>query len=384
MTGMLRGVLREHADSTPAPHLDLDAVIGAGERRVRRARLTTAAVVAAVASVVAGSALVLPGLPSGPGRDDLAAGDPKPFAERRVSYARGDVIHWGSRSFTVSGTVLSFVQTDDGFVYTTKDDDVWLFDGAESQRIGRSGNNSLRADDSGSLVAWVDRAEDGHPQYVLYDTADLREVARVDDGAARVGVNGDDGGAFVYALDDGSAYWRGEEGIVRYDVAAGTAETLSPTQGADDMENEQELPRLVVDAADGLIAYPVSDLGGNRVMVGPSFGDAATEIGEGWNADLSPDGSYVAVEYADKLAVYDTATGAEVLPRLDGYPYRFVFGWVDSDTAMVLGIEDVTARPWSADLLECDVPSGECRVVTAVTGIENGEEVVVPVGDPMT
>ena len=74
--------------------------------------------------------------------------------------------------------------------------------------VGRAEGNRLRADDSGSLVSWVELAEDGHPQYVVLDTARQEEVARVDDQTAGASIEWGDWGAQVFAVDDGSVYWR--------------------------------------------------------------------------------------------------------------------------------------------------------------------------------
>jgi hypothetical protein len=201
MTRLLSDVLHERADSAPGPHVDLDAIIGAGNRRVRRSRLSTGLAAAAVATVVAGSSLVLPGLVAQE-RDAPVAGAPAPFTERRAGYALDGAIHWGDETFEVGLPVTSYVQTDDGFVLTNRQGDVFLFDGTDSQRIGFTSNGRIRADDTGSLVAWVDRAEDGHPQYVVYDTRTMAEVARVDDVAAGPSREEWDLAAEVFAVDD--------------------------------------------------------------------------------------------------------------------------------------------------------------------------------------
>lgn len=127
--------------------------------------------------------------------------------------------------------VASFVQTDDGIVFTSPDARVWLWDGARAETIGRAEGHRLRADDTGSLVAWVELAEDGHPQYVVYDTAEGAEVARVDDQAAGASLEPSDRGAQVLAVDDGAAYWRHDADLVRHDVATGEESVVSDEVG---------------------------------------------------------------------------------------------------------------------------------------------------------
>lgn len=387
MTRLLTDVLRDRADAAPGPRVDLEAIIGSGESRVRRARLTTGLAAAAVAAVVAGSSFVLPGLLAPDQEPPTTAGTPSPFAERRAGYAMHGVIHWGDRTFTVGTDVDSYVQTDDGFVVADRTGDVFLFDGTDAQRIGHTTNRTLRADDSGSLVAWVDRNEDGQPQYAVFDTHAMKEVARVDDdvaGPARPGYE-NDGGAFVYAVDDGSVYWRSGERIVRYVVASGDTQQVTRWVPAPDQSFPDGTVDLV-DVAAGRLAYRVDHQDGRGgFYVGDQVGEQTTRLASGRNGYLSPDGRYVGVEDDDVMAVYDTGTGAPVtLAGLDGYPFTVVTGWVDADTAMVFAIKDLDADPYVFDMLECDVPSGACGIVTGGEVATDAESFVVPVGDPMT
>ena len=387
MTKILQDLLHERAASAPGPQLDVEALIGSGESRVRRGRLTTGLAAAAVAAVVSGSSFVLPGQLMHDQEPPATSGTPSPFAERRAGYAMHGVIHWGDRTFTVGTDVDSYVQTDDGFVVADKRGDVFLFDGTDAQRIGHTTNRTLRADDSGSLVAWVDRNEDGQPQYAVFDTRAMKEIARVDDevaGPARPGYE-NEGGAFVYAVDDGSVYWRAGDGIVRYVVATGDTHVVTQwVEGTDPTAGPQVVD--VVDVAAGCLAYRVDHQDGQGgFYVGDQVGEQATRLASGRNGYLSPDGRYVGVEDDDVMAVYDTGTGAPVtLAGLDGYPFTVVSGWVDADTAMVFAIKDLDADPYVFDMLECDVPSGACGVVTGGEVATDAESFVMPVGDPMT
>lgn len=384
MTRLLQDVLRERADLAPVPHVDLDRVVAAGERRVRRTRLTTGLAAAAVAAVVAGSAFVLPGLVS-PDERGLATEAPSPFTERKVGYAIEDVVQWGSESFSVGAVVTSYVQTDDGFVFTTRNGDVRLYDGHASVLIGHVANHRLRSDDTGSLVAWVDLAEDGHPQYVVFDTHALREVARVDDAAAGPSRDSTEGGAEVFAVDDGMAYWRTSEGFVRYEVTSGRQTVLAGSPVPTDPAHKQPVAYSIEDVAAGRIAYVVDAGQGPEMKVAKSLDLGAPTAALSSNGLLSPAGDFLGAEVEDNIAVYDTTTGADVTPALPGYPFAVVMGWVDEDTAAVFAIKrlgDDTAYPF--DMLSCDVPSGDCTVVSRGTAPADAESLVIPVGDPMT
>jgi hypothetical protein len=215
----------------------------------------------------------------------------------------------------------------------------------------------------------------------------MKELARVDDdvaGAARLDDEAE-GGALVYAVDDGSVYWRSGERIVRYAVAGGDTQQVTRWVPAPDQSFPDGTVDLV-DVAEGRLAYRIDGSDGSSgLYVGARVAEQATRLASGRNGYLSPDGRYVGVEDDDVMAVYDTGTGAPVtLAGLDGYPFKVVSGWVDSDTAMVFAIKDLDADPYVFDMLECDVPSGACGVVTGGEVATDAESFVVPVGDPMT
>lgn len=379
MTGLLHDVLRDRAEETPAPYIDPDLIIGHAERRLWRRRATTGVAALAVAGLVAAGATALPDL--FPERDSGApAHSTGGFTERKVGFAVGDVIHYGSRSFSVGADVASYVQTDDGFVFTSPDGDVWFFDGTGSEQIGSTGKKYgyLRADDTGSLVAWVTLTEDGAPQYVVYDTNTRSEV-RVDDASAGPGSADDIGGAYVYAVDDGAAYWRNEDGIVRYDWASGEITLLTPWREAEEgFDGEVPTPDLL-DVAGGTLAFDRVGVDGSTIRVGDSFDADVPALPFGWRGLLSPAATYIAVEQGDEVAVFDTATQDEVTPTVDGYPFLSFYGWVDDDTVMVFAIKDLGGSTYPADFLACDVPAGGCDVVSSAEVTQGS--FALPVGE---
>lgn len=357
MTGLLKETLREQAEGQTTPRFDVDAIAAAGDRRARHRR---AAVGSVAVAAVALTAFTVPRLldtagttgadapVAGQGREAAAA-----FVERRPTYAVDGVIHYGRTQIDVGRPIESFVQTDDGFVLTTKNGDVWLADGSGTVRVGHSGNSRLRADDTGSLVAWVDSADDGHPQYVVFDTSSRKEAARVDDNAAGPSREPEDRGAEVFAVDDGAAYWRAMDGLVRYDVAGGTSKVL-----------QRDTLGSIVDAADGHFAHKVweADGGSSGIRVSTDLEHPAPPLPSGYdNAILSPSARYISGDDGDETTVYDVVTRAVVTPSIEGYAFAGAYAWLDDSTLTMIGIKRLGGiQP--IDILECTVPKGSCTV----------------------
>ncbi|HLN75799.1 MAG TPA: hypothetical protein VK204_02065 [Nocardioidaceae bacterium] len=378
MTGLLKETLREQAEGQQTPRFDVDAITAAGDRRTRHRR---AAVGSLAVAAVALTAFTVPRLldtagttgadapVAGQGREVVGA-----FTERRPTYAVDGVIHYGRTQIAVGRTIESFVQTDDAFVFTTKNGDVWLCDGQGSERVGHSGNSRLRADDTGSLVAWVDAADDGHPQYVVFDTSSRKEVARVDDNAAGPSREPEDRGAEVFAVDDGAAYWRTQDGLVRYDVATGTSKVLQP-----------DALGTIVDVASGHFAHKVweSDGGSSGLRVSTDLEHPAPPLPSGYdNAVLSPSARYISGDDGDETTVYDVATRAVVTPGIEGYAFAAAYAWLDDRTLTMIGIKRLGGvQP--IDILECTVPKGRCTVAAddVATYDESGPvTLALPVG----
>ncbi len=369
MTGLLNDVMHDRADTLGAPDLDLDAIVAVGERRLRRRRVATGLVAAAVAGTVVAGGLAATSL-FGPADEPVPQA---PVIERGPAYAIDRTITVGTQSYTVPHRVTSLVQTDDGLLYPSPDGSVWLYDGADSERVGRAANHRLRTDDTGSLAAWVDSAEDGHPQYVVYDTSARSEVARVDDNAAGASVESADRGAEVFAVDDGSVYWRHDSDLVRYDVASGDETVLS------------DATAQVEDVAGGRIAYIVEESSerGWGIAVDDRIVPGAPPLAEASNGRLSPDGRLLTAEEYDSISVYSTESGRKVTPTVEGYLYAVGFGWSADDVVTVLGLTEFSEKSATGDVLTCDVSDDECSVVSSFTDVDP-QRVVLAVGDPVT
>lgn len=382
MTELLRDVLHEHADAAPPPRLDLGDLIGEGERRVRRRQATRALAAAALLAVVAGTGFAVQGPAGTPSPAPAEASTP--FEERRVSWATGDEIRWGAESFQVGRPVASYVQTDDGFVFTSPSRDVWFHDGSASRRIGHAGAGRLRADDTGSLVAWVGTDRAGNTEYVVYDTALEREVARVGDDAAGPALEETDLAAEVFAVDDGSVYWRTDgHRIVRHHVSSGDTVLVHEQEPPADPSSKAPAVYELADVAGGRLAYLVDAEGGVQAKVARTVDLDAPTVARASNVLLSPDARYLAAEEDDNIRLYDVATRADVTPDLSRYPFAVAYGWVDEETAMVFGIVALDGPGYDVDLLSCVVASGTCEEVGETVVSESSGLFVIPTGDPM-
>lgn len=382
MTGLLKESLREQAETQTVPRFDAATIMSAGNRRVARRRVVAGSLAVAAVTLAAVALPQLAGVGGTTGADGLVAQQgrdaTRAFAERRPTYAVGTVIHYGEDTIEVGETVGSFVQTDDGFVYATDNGEIHLADGATTEEIGRTSRDGLylRADDSGSLVAWVEFTGGRAPELVVYDTAARDEVARTAEGTEpEMSAFRDTDAAYVYAVDDGTVYWRSADGLVALDVAEGTSEVLLA----------DAVPSDVADVADGTFAHRVQRPDGEDevLRVSTDLTDPARPLPSGWKGHLSPGARYISVEVGDEIAVYDTSTHEEVTPDTDGYEFVAIYSWLDDGTVAMIGIERLGgAQP--IDILTCEVPAGACTVAAddVATYSEDGPvPLALPVGE---
>ena len=364
MTRTLNDVMREQADAQATPCFDTDAIVSAGNRRLRRTR---AAVGALAVAAVTLTAVGLPHLLAGggtTGADGLVAGQGQDavgtFVERRPTYAVDDVIHYGKDQIDVAEQIGSFVQTDDGFVYATDGGVVHLADGHTTEEIGHTSRDGLylKSDDTGSLVAWVAFTKGEAPELVVFDTAQRQEVLRTDEGTRPPGMTAfrDTDAVYVYAVDDGTVFWRNARGLVATDVGSGSSEVLEADATAFD----------VSDVANGHFAHQVVEVEGESspIRVSTDLDHPAPPLPTGYDGGyLSPTGRFISVEEDDETAVYDTASRADVTPSTDGYAFVAAYAWLDDSTVTMIGIEKLGGGASPVDLLQCTVPSGDCAVV---------------------
>jgi hypothetical protein len=364
--------MNERADAAGYPHLDLDAIIADGERRVRRRR------VAAGAGTVAVAAAVVAAVAFGPAVLDLRGdGGPHPvspptgqFKQDRPTYAVGSVIHYGADALDVAPyQVRTFAQTDDGFVLTGVDGEVVFADGITVTQIGTTTDDAahLAVDDAGSYVGWVDGSAGGAPEFVVYDTAAGEEVVRTAEGslASPAAQQNPRKLSAMIAIDGGLAYWHDGSGVQAYDIASGTSTTVE--DGAD--------VTWLDDVESGVLAR--SSFDDQAVTVSPDPTAQAPNF-QGSRGYLTPDASLVATVGGDQTLVFDVATGDDVTPPHPQYPYVVFDQWLDDDTVTLLGIAHPTAPSPSFDLLTCSIGQQSCEVADRGIASANQATVITP------
>jgi hypothetical protein len=372
MSGTLRDLMAERAQAAPPPRVDLGTVVESGNARLRRRRT---ALGAGVAGVVLAAALAAPAL--APDESDGGPGQLQPaapaFADRQVTYALGSKIFYGNQQLDVSPyDVSTFVQTDDGFVFTDKAGNVIFTDGTATDVIGATDQpygRLLAADDSGSYVAWVDTNARPAPQFVVYDTAARRTVVLTADGNTPDAMSaGEFDIPMVRAVDGDHAYWHSSKGISAFDLRAGTGSLLAP--GANYLRLQ--------DVAAGTLAETSPDTQRTVISSGPGTPEQ-TFAGEG--ANVSPEARYVATQLNDEQKVFDVATGADVSPAHAGYPFIGLTQWTSDNTFVALGIPAGNTESDPLDLLTCSIPTQQCAVAVPHVGrigelaLPNGERI---------
>ncbi len=373
MTELLKDVLKTRAEDAAAPHVDLDAIIGDGNRRIRRRRvggwLAATAAIATIALAAPTVVTSVTGSEDG-GSTNLEVAQGGGFSTREPTYSLGSTIHYGAEVLDVSPhNVSAFVQTDQGFVFVTSAGGIFFADGTSTEQIGTTElpyGRLLAADDSGGYVAWVDTTATPVPEFVVYDTATREEAVRTAEGSVAIT---DRTGEFdlptVLAVDGQTGYWHNSEGVVAWDIAAGSGSVIEP--GA----NSQ----LLKDVAAGELARASSD---DRNVVVSADPQAEAPTFAGGHAMLSPDARYVYTDDTDVARVFDVATGRDVTPNHQGYPFIAVTQWVDDTTFVALGLSG-RAETSPLDLLECSVVAQGCRVVAP--GVGTVGNVQFPIGE---
>ncbi|WP_433157786.1 hypothetical protein [Kribbella sp. CA-247076] len=352
MTDLLKRTLTEQAQSAEPPALDLDGIVAAGDRRISRRRFT-----AVLGGGVLGAAAIAGGVSVGRSIDRRPV--PTPFTERRPTYAVGSEIHYGQEVVSVAPhQVTAFVQTDAGFVFLDRENNIRVADGTGVRSLGKN-TWSLTADDRGTLVGWVE-GFDNHGESVVYDVAAGREVVRTaignEYGPGSLAV-----GPRIVAIDGDYAYFGTLDGLYRWNVAADKGELIADVA-----------PDAVRTVTAGQMVYQVPD--GPPRSASLTIGTTPTEARpvrfSGHQAFLSPAAKYVVTapddvrlgiqpSWAD-LQIFDVA-GRNV--RTPEAYQTLVFGqWLDEETFTAAG--ERRAEPSGpADLLKCSVRTGACEVV---------------------
>ena len=173
MTETLKTVLDREASAVVFAPPDVDAITGAGRRRVRRRRVA-AALAGVVAVALVGAAAVEMGGGGGDRETVVASGDGSGVA---VSWAVGSTIHVGGDTIEVGHSVRAYVRTSVGFVVLDGADDVWSVTEDGVTEIGRMTSPQpdnldqqlLASDPGGSLAGWVGEDPSGDLIVETYD-----------------------------------------------------------------------------------------------------------------------------------------------------------------------------------------------------------------------
>lgn len=403
MNTTLREALAARVDGAGVPDLDIAELIGLGERRLRRRRLS--AVLGSLAAVVVVLAVALGGAAALHDRGDR---DPSPVIRptpvpnetlgqtvREIVYSDvrggihllrprgGQTIRLGDRDVETGIGFTHMDVTDDGFVYTTSDGSVWFSDGGQPQQLGShvcslysNGELGLRSLDAvmvanaGSLVTWFDCTDPAQAALVVIDTSSVQEVVRQPITRCRAGWNGHcelDAviGDHVYFTED---FAQGGDGPLlsrglMFDIRTSHLSTVSPAY------QPRGYPREPGPYLADVRSHPRGLVLGDTWQTGAptdGIGQAFSAVGARLVPRLRlPDG-----RSAFRGSVFDTATGRPVrLQRPAGYPVRtdpedvtedlVLFEWLDDDTvALVRGGGGWQVGP----IITCRLSTGRCDV----------------------
>lgn len=383
MNTTLREALAEQINAIDPAHLDVDELVGLGERRLRRRRLTAAwgaaaAVVLVIALAVAGAALSgSSDHGSAPTDNRTTDGDKEnnsPSRTRPLVYSDvrfpghpdsrwGHSIHVGDR-VVKTGALSHLDVTDDGVVYTTggyrEDGRVWFTDGGTPERIGSHAcaeghgwPGTVATGASGSLAAWFDCTRTQDPELVVYDTSSGREVVRRQIpgcGCLPGAIIGDH--VFFNTYDDGFQSY--------FDMATDRVRKVKP----------------VIPFGEGLVAQSyLDDIASQRrsLVIGDSWETGTPTL----SADFDVVGTRLVSSSDGSLtSVFDTATHRPIRLRLPpGYQAHHdelgnvdfqLFEWLDDDTIALRG-----SGQQDGDILTCRLSNGRCELaVPAVPGYD--------------
>ena len=161
MTGLLKDVMHDRADSLDPPELDVAAMVRDGERRAARRRAALGGLAGLAAAAAAVVAVGAPSLwPSGTRTATTTSESPfaAAFDAHEPAYALGATVHVDGRTFDVGRDVVAMVQSDAGVVFTDREGAVWAADGDGAPlEVGRTHARHPSLETDGSLVAWTER-----------------------------------------------------------------------------------------------------------------------------------------------------------------------------------------------------------------------------------
>lgn len=297
-----------------------------------------------------------------------------PFAQHEVTWAQGDRIHYGRRTFDLRSQQVAreLRPAAYGFFVLLGDPgrgpagDRWhLFDGEALEPLGEDVDH-VRVSPDGRYAGWIDRHGPLRPagriaKVVVVDVASGEVL--LDDHSGMGGGFGDDLGARYSELeptflgfDDDHAYWTNAEGHGNRMRWERRTDTISAAE-RDGKEGAE------------VLGHPYDAYAGEEV--GVVDGRAARE---GTSGSLSPDGEFVAeTGFTARLRLYDSDG---VLVPIDlGHRFAFLGGWLDADRFYAVTRDEFEggydpaaeddSRGW---LTTCSLRTGTCRDAEELAG----------------
>jgi hypothetical protein len=376
MTGDLRTALNTRADELDTWDVDLDAIVRAGDRRVRRRRAAIAGGLATILAV-AGVATVAV-------REHATSPQPADRDAKPLTYAVGSVIHTGTGPVDVGIKVESMVQTTRGFVFSGPDQKVYEEEDGRVQQIGHlaSSHTRLVVGDDGLVTGWWDGS-----RIQTWPGRDGRagSFAVADHWSA-------ENPPGVRAISDGHLwFWNGQKtaiaevepftsSLVWFVSGAGEEDTIQDVAGrAALVRAGQEDPGHEA-AGLAVIGTDPQPLGGVTWPDGVSPTTAQPQVRDISSGHLAPDGRHWFTEDNDEFAVFDSATGERQDPAHPGFAFAAPYLWLDDDTMAVLALKGMSDHE-SISLLTCRVSSNDCEVTAEDIGYP--DDVAIPAGEAL-
>jgi hypothetical protein len=350
MTEKLKTLMDESADlqfATP----DLDAIVKAGDRKVRRRRLAVGTAGVALAAVAAIGIVLVAGHG---GTERSGEVIDRTFESSDPMWTVGSILHTPDQTYPLGHDVLALARTTAGVAYVGDDYRIYSFDGHDSKQIGTTSHDMpfLVSDTDGTLVGWVDGTGD-KPAFVIHDLA-TGEESRYDEYT--------DAGAYFFAIDGDTAYWLDSRGTVATDLDNGAATILAASPD----------PRFVMSAENGVVVQLIEDRHGGDLGTDVVGADGQVLLKHGDTETvgaLSPDGRWGSS--FDSASVVEIATGRQV--RLRAGTDALGYDWLGDSTVMVIA----DGRDDTAQLLRCEVPAGTCTAVGSLDA-ENADHFALP------
>jgi hypothetical protein len=387
MTGQLQTTLRRQAEALESWDADLDAIVLAGERRVRRRWI-------ALVGSLAGALVIAGGVAVATQR--LHAHRPQPVDDhaRPVSYALGSVIHSGDTQVDVGMPIASFVRYTDGFVFSDPQQRVYAEQDGHVHLIGHlvDGSTALVAGEDGREVAWYGhdgKITVGSDQFAkfgngVYLYPDFLRNGRTNSLHASFG-----GVQPITTRPTVRASWDGF--IWLTDGRKNTVVELRPDAhqyagwpapeliGRDTVQ-DAAARRLLVRVGDGL-AVVDANLPREPALLDtrpkPRPLPSAPQVGHVSTGDLAPDARHWFNAEGGRFTVYASSDGSSQEPGHPGFERVTPYQWLGTDTIAALA-HRAGDPDGPISILRCRVSTNACIVAVADAGPE--ADVIVPSG----